>query len=143
MCITFFQTPCGLLVIDVDYEEDSFNERLKMVQQNYNGQYLVEIFENRVPRRLPPFSISNNATPATPSTTIPASSSPASPPSASPSPARQRTTRPSPARPSPARPRPSRVILDEKSTEELTSLQADWQADRQTDLHMDWQMFGN
>ena len=109
MCI--FQTPCGLLDMDVDYVEDLFNDSLKIVQRNYFGQYLVEIFENRVPRRLPPVDISNNATPimATPSMTMPIIATPSmtTPIIAMPS----KSTSASSSKP---KPRPTRFILDDE-----------------------------
>ena len=81
--ICFLQTPRGLLVIDVDYNEELFNKKLKIVQKNYFGQYLVEFFEKRVPRRLPTFDLSNEdmsikATPqkTTPLTPIPSKAKP-------------------------------------------------------------------
>ena len=54
------QTNCGFLVVDVDYEEELFAEKLSLVQQNYFGHFLVEYFEKRLPRRLEPFKITVN-----------------------------------------------------------------------------------
>ena len=54
------QTPHGLLVVDLEFEEEFFNEKLKIVKQNYFGHYLVEMFEKRRPRRLEPFKITTN-----------------------------------------------------------------------------------
>lgn len=54
------QTPYGLLVVDVDYDQELFEKELRAVQQNYFGHYLVEMFERRVPRRLEPFKLTIN-----------------------------------------------------------------------------------
>ena len=115
--ISFLQTPRGLLVIDVDYKEVLFNEKLKIVQKNYFGQYLVEFFEKRVPRRLPTFDLSNEdmSIKATPKKTTPikATSSKA-------------TTKPSQvstASSSKAKPRPTRFSLDD---EEIDLFKTTW-----------------
>ena len=112
-----FQTPHGLLEIDVDYDEVMFNESLKLVQRNYFGQYLPEIFENRVPRRLPPIDISNDTTPIT-ATPILATPIPimATPNKAKTSKA---TTAASSSK---AKPRPTRFILDDESCDEYFNL---------------------
>jgi hypothetical protein len=118
-----FQTPHGILEIDVDYCEDLFKEKLELVQRNYFGQYLVEFFEKRVPRRLPPFNILNKATPtnATPMKATPtkATSSQAMTSQAMPSSSRPAIPRPCQAIP---RPRPTRFSLDEKQMAELNNI---------------------
>ena len=93
--ICFLQTPRGLLVIDVDYKEVLFNEKLKIVQKNYFGQYLVEFFEKRVPRRLPTFDLSNEdmSIKATPIKAIPSKAKPTKATSASSSKTKPRPTR--------------------------------------------------
>ena len=48
----WFQTPHGLLVLEMKYDQQFFEEKLKMVVKNYKEQYLVEYFEQRTPRRL-------------------------------------------------------------------------------------------
>ena len=127
-----FQTPHGLLEIDVDYCEDLFKEKLELVQSNYFGQYLVEFFEKRVPRRLPPFNISNKATPtkvtpmkATPTKATPmnATSSQATTSQAMPSSSRSAIPRPRQAIP---RPRPTRFSLDEEQMAELSYILDDF-----------------
>lgn len=47
-----FQTPFGLAVIDVEYDQEEFEKKLKDVEKNYYGSYLVEFFEKRTPRNL-------------------------------------------------------------------------------------------
>ena len=113
--ISFLQTPRGLLVIDVDYKEVLFNEKLKIVQKNYFGQYLVEFFEKRVPRRLPVFDLSNEdmsikATPkkATPIKAIPSKAKP---------------TKATSASSSKTKPRPTRFSLDD---EEIDLFKISW-----------------
>ena len=115
--IWFLQTPRGLLVIDVDYKEELFNEKLKIVQKNYFGQYLVEFFEKRVPRRLPPFDLSNEdmSIKATPKNTTPIKATPS-----------KATTKPSQvssASSSKAKPRPTRFSLDD---EEIDLFKVTW-----------------
>ena len=115
--ISFLQTPRGLLVIDVDYKEVLFNEKLKIVQKNYFGQYLVEFFEKRVPRRLPPFDLSNEdmSIKATPKKTTPIKATPS-----------KATTMPSKATSassSKAKPRPTRFSLND---EEIDLFKISW-----------------
>ena len=47
-----FQTNCGFTVIEMSFDERYFKEKLDMVVKNYKQQYLVEYFEQRIPRRL-------------------------------------------------------------------------------------------
>ena len=36
----------------MEYDQQFFEDKLEMVKKNYEEQYLVEYFEQRIPRRL-------------------------------------------------------------------------------------------
>jgi hypothetical protein len=44
-------------VVDIDYDPVFFEEKLKIVDNNYLGTYLPEYFEKRAPRNLEPITV--------------------------------------------------------------------------------------